>query len=69
MNTPHADLSKFSRFGPMPVTSEFLLATPGAGDEADDEDWLEFLSLGARIDSPHAVGVGGWRHAPVLLSY
>ena len=67
MNTTHAHLAKPA---PFPVTPDFALALPGADEAAvDDEDWLEFLSLGARLDPTDAAAGRGWRHAPVLLSY
>lgn len=37
-------------------------------DEADHE-WLEFLSLGLRLDATGPIGQAAWRNAPVLLSY
>jgi hypothetical protein len=45
------------------------VALPGDDDAAVDEDWLEFLALGTRVDTADAMAGSGWRHAPVLLSF
>jgi len=57
------------KFAPVPATQDLAVSLPGDHEAADDEDWLEFLSLGARIDPADAMAGSGWRHAPVLLSY
>jgi hypothetical protein len=58
-----------TEFTPMPATQDFAVALPGDDDAAVDEDWLEFLALGTRVDTADAMAGSGWRHAPVLLSF
>ena len=44
------------------------LRGPQPDDEVDHE-WMEFLSLGLRLESTDPVGHAHWRNTPVLLSY
>lgn len=44
------------------------LLEPQPDDEVDHE-WMEFLSLGLRLESTAPVGHAPWRNTPVLLSY
>ena len=54
---------------PGALTSQLEVTLSCDVADADDEDWAEFLALGARLSPADAIAGTGWRHAPVLLSY
>ncbi|MBL8352913.1 MAG: hypothetical protein JNL87_21670 [Burkholderiaceae bacterium] len=53
----------------LPIARPIPALAAAQPDDEVDHEWLEFLSLGLRLDSTGPVGQAAWRNAPVLLSY